>query len=286
MNSTIIYIPFIQKCPICGGDVTYITDSLTKVERAWCLNEDCQGRSVNRIDHFFGKKGLNVKGLSKATIEKLIDWGWVEDIPDIFALASHRSEWIKKTGFGVKSVDNILAAIDVGRYTTLAQIISAAGIPKIGMNVALKLAGVCPDWELFVDSAKNGSFYKIDGIGPELVNYLKNYDYSWLDKLIKDGILIIKENEQEFPHEQTNILHNQSIVITGKLTIFKKRADLENFIKDNGGTIGSSITGKTTILINNDGASTSKKNLDAKAKSIPILTEQEFLDRFSMSAPT
>jgi DNA ligase (NAD+) len=285
MNSTIVYIPFIQKCPICGGDITYITDPLTKVERAWCLNEDCQGRSINRIDHFFGKKGLNVKGLSKATIGKLIDWGWAEDIPDIFTLASHRSEWIKKTGFGVKSVDNILAAVDAGRYTTLAQIISAAGIPKIGMNVALKLAGVCPDWELFVDSAKNGSFYKLDGIGPELVNYLKNYDYSWLDKLIKDGILIIKENEQESPHEQTNTLNNQSIVITGKLTIFKKRADLENFIKDNGGTIGGAISGKTTILINNDNTSTSKKNQDAKAKGIPIMTEQEFLDKFSLSAP-
>lgn len=281
MSSTITYIPFIQQCPICGGDVTYIIDPLTKVERAWCLNEDCQGRSVNRIDHFFGKKGLNVKGLSKATIEKLMDWGWVEDIPDIFILASHRAEWIKKAGFGVKSVDNILAAIEAGRHTTLVQLISAIGIPKVGVTVAKKIAQSIPDdWWFFRYTAEKNGFMDVRGIGEEIATGIRKYNYNWIDTLIQfNQIEIVKT---ETIAEKSLNLKGQVIVITGKLSIFKKRADLEQIIKANSGTIGSSITGKTTILINNDNTSTSKKNLDAIEKGIPILTEQEFLDKFQI----
>lgn len=281
MSSTITYIPFIQQCPICGGDVTYIIDPLTKVERAWCLNEDCQGRSVNRIDHFFGKKGLNVKGLSKATIEKLMDWGWVEDIPDIFILASHRAEWIKKAGFGVKSVDNILAAIEAGRHTTLVQLISAIGIPKVGVTVAKKIAQSIPDdWWFFRYTAEKNGFTDVRGIGEEIATGIRKYNYNWIDTLIQfNQIEIVKT---ETIAEKSLNLKGQVIVITGKLSIFKKRADLEQIIKANSGTIGSSITGKTTILINNDNTSTSKKNLDAIEKGIPILTEQEFLDKFQI----
>lgn len=281
MSSTITYIPFIQQCPICGGDVTYIIDPLTKVERAWCLNKDCQGRSINRIDHFFGKKGLNVKGLSKATIEKLMDWGWVEDIPDIFVLASHRAEWIKKAGFGVKSVDNILAAIEAGRHTTLIQLISAIGIPKVGVTVAEKITQSIPDdWWYFRDTAKKYGFMDVRGIGEEIATGIRKYNYDWIDTLIESNKIEIIKTERIAGKSLT--LKGQVVVITGKLSIFKKRADLEQIIKANGGTIGSSITGKTTVLINNDNTSTSKKNLDAIEKGIPILTEQEFLDKFQI----
>lgn len=281
MNSTIVYIPFIQQCPICGGDVTYIIDPLTKVERAWCLNEDCQGRSVNRIDHFFGKKGLNVKGLSKATIEKLMDWGWVEDIPDIFTLSSHRAEWIKKAGFGVKSVDNILVAIEAGRHTTLIQLISAIGIPKVGVTVAEKIAQSIPDdWWYFRYTAEKNGFIDVKGIGEEIATSIRKYNYNWIDTLIQFNRIEIAKTERVAGKSFT--LKGQVVVITGKLSIFKKRADLEQIIKANGGTIGSSITGKTTVLINNDNTSTSKKNLDAIEKGIPILTEQEFLDKFQI----
>ena len=281
MSSTIIYIPFIQQCPICGGDVTYIIDPLTKVERAWCLNEDCQGRSINRIDHFFGKKGLNVKGLSKATIEKLLEWEWVKDISDIFHLKDYSTQWMKKKGFGEKSVENILSAIDSRREITISELLSAAGIPKIGVTVSKKIEEKYPDWDSFKKAAMGNDLIHIDGIGDELAYNLRHYDYSWIDKLIEDKDIVIVVKDEPFV-EKTESLKGQSIVITGKLKIFKKRADLEQVIKNNGGTIGSSITGKTTILINNDNTSTSKKNLDAQAKGVPIMTEQEFIEKFQI----
>ena len=63
------------------------------------------------IGDIVGKKGLDIKGLSKATLGKLVDWGWVESFTDIFELSTHKDEWIKKPGFGVKSVEKILNAI-------------------------------------------------------------------------------------------------------------------------------------------------------------------------------
>ena len=280
MNSTIIYIPFIQKCPICGGDVTYITDSITKVERAWCLNENCNGKSLNRIEHFFGKKGLNIKGISKATIEKLMDWGWVEDVPDIFTLASHRSDWIKKTGFGEKSVDNILSAIENGKEVTLTQLLSAVGIPKVGLSIAQKISDYCNgDFDVFLNAAQNNKFLQVNGIGEEISHNLKVYDYEWIVDMLKTGKCFLKPsevNETSLPVGEE--LRGETIVITGKLKMFKKRTELETLIKLHGGNVGSVVNGKTTMLINNDKDSNTKKNQEAIARNIPILTEQDFMD--------
>lgn len=272
-----IFMP--QICPICGSLLKITSDN--GVDRLYCINENCDGKIINKIDHFFGKKGLNVKGLSKATIEKLLEWEWVKDISDIFHLKDYSTQWMKKKGFGEKSVENILSAIDSRREITISELLSAAGIPKIGVTVSKKIEEKYPDWDSFKKAAMGNELIHIDGIGDELAYNLRHYDYSWLDKLIedKDIIIVIKDKPVV---EKTESLKGQSIVITGKLKIFKKRADLEQVIKNNGGTIGSSITGKTTILINNDITSTSKKNLDAKEKGIPIMTEQEFIEKFEV----
>ena len=103
----------IKTCPICGAylDINDNDGVLTLV----CPNENCEGKLLNKLDHFCGKKGLDIKGLSKATLEKLMNWGWVNNIEDIFELYLMVDEWCQKEGFGAKSVDNILAAIEAAR---------------------------------------------------------------------------------------------------------------------------------------------------------------------------
>ena len=64
-----------EYCPICGG-LTKVVVSSSGVLNVVCDNPECEGKLANRVDHFLGKKGLDVKGISMATIEKLIDWGW------------------------------------------------------------------------------------------------------------------------------------------------------------------------------------------------------------------
>ena len=93
-------------CPICGG-LTEIRTSDAGVDVLYCTNDNCEGKLAQRIDHFCGKKGLDIKGLSRKTIEKLIDWGWINGLTDIYKLEEHRTEWESKPGFGKASVGKI-----------------------------------------------------------------------------------------------------------------------------------------------------------------------------------
>ena len=109
-----IDLPFLdmpEKCPVCGGEVAIRADN--ESEFLYCTSATCPGKLINRLDHFCGKKGLDIKGLSKATLTKLTEWGWVENINDLPKLVEHKDEWIKKPGFGAKSVQNILDAIEI-----------------------------------------------------------------------------------------------------------------------------------------------------------------------------
>jgi DNA ligase (NAD+) len=159
----------ITECPICGSWLeTRNNDGVLTIV---CPNEACEGKLLNKLDHFCGKKGLDIKGLSKATLEKLMDWGWVSDIVDLFYLPKYRDQWIKEPGFGVKSVDNILKAIEAAKEVELFQFISALGIPLIGLSVAKDLAAIYGTYEnLRKDIDRNYNFSELPGFGYEKTN--------------------------------------------------------------------------------------------------------------------
>jgi DNA ligase (NAD+) len=96
-------------CPACGEKLSIVKEKDTGFLK--CLNPMCQGKLINKLNHFCSKKGLDIKGLSLATLEKLMEWNWVNNIIDLYSLSQHKEEWIVKPGFGKKSVDNILQSI-------------------------------------------------------------------------------------------------------------------------------------------------------------------------------
>lgn len=255
-------------CPICGCATSIHKDNDSEV--LYCDNPDCEGKILNQLDHFCGKKGLDIKGLSKATLEKLMDWGWIENEKDIFMLFTHRTEWIKKPGFGVASVDKILAAIDTASETTLDKVIAAAGIKEIGSRVAKDIAAHYDTWANF---RKETNFLKIDGIGEVMNDNLINFVYKDIDYIV-EHYLDIKSNQKE---EVNNSLEGKVFCITGKLKHFKNRTELQADIENKGGKVVSSMSSKVTHLINNDNTSTSSKNLAAQRAGIPIITEEEYL---------
>ena len=269
----------IERCPICHGEVEYI-ESSEGVINAYCTNSNCEGKLVNRLDHFCGKKGLDIKGLSKATLGKFIEWGWVEKIEDLYYISEKfRSDFLLKPGFGVKSVTKILNAIEESKHTTLDAFISAIGIPLIGRAVAKDLTNYFETYEDFRDAVKDSSyhFYDLDNFGIEMENSIKNFDYAEADRLSK--ILYI-EAPVVNNNQINNSLSGKTIVITGKLTKFKNRAELKSVIERHGGKVTDSISAKTNILINNDINSTSAKNKTAKARNIPIITEADFIQHY------
>ena len=271
-NNPQIYLP--QKCPICGGMVKIVQEYDTKT--LVCINTLCEGKLVNRLDHFAGKKGLDIKGLSKATLDKLIEWGWVNEPADLYKLADHRDEWIQKTGFGVKSVDNILSAIEDSRHPTLDQFISSLGIPLIGKTVSKDLLDYIESYEDLKEKAiSKWDFTKIDGFAYSKANAIWSFDFSEADRVREFMEFTVEEKP-----EVKATLEGAVVVITGRLNQFKNRAELQTAIINHGGKVVGSISKNTTYLINNDITSGSVKNISAKKLGVPILTEEEFSQKF------
>ena len=262
-----------SKCPVCGGE-TEIRESDSGTTELYCANPQCPGKLVNVLDHFCGKKGLDIKGLSKATLEKLIDWGWVTRAMDLFYLHQRRREWIEKPGFGVKSVDKVLDAIETARHTTLEKYLSAISIPLIGKTYARQLANSFIDyWELRGAINRREDFSEYDGFGPAMHDAIVNFDYAEVDMMVERCIIdFIEESSLE---KSGNALEGKTFCVTGRVHIWKNRDELSAAVTAAGGKVTSSVSSKTDYLVNNDVTSTSSKNLKAKELGIPIITEEQ-----------
>lgn len=261
-------------CPICGGKTIVKQDNDSQF--LFCSNPNCQGKLLNRLDHYCSKKGMDIKNLSKATLEKLIDKFDLQKFSDLYELRQYKDEWIKMPGFGEKSVERILNSIEESKNTTLDKVIAAAGIPLIGSSVSKELVKYFDTYEEFrkaIDSHYN--FSQIDGFGEVICDNLLLYDYTEIDEVIP--YLNIETKKEE---KQEETLTGLSFVITGKLgKIFKNRAELEENIKSRGGSVKSSVTKNTSYLIANEVEDTTKYKT-AQSLGIPILTEEEFWKNF------
>lgn len=264
-----IHFELPKVCPICGEPTVVKDDFL------YCSNPDCDGKFINHLDHFVGKKGLDIKGLSKATLQKLINWEWVTSLKDIFHLHSYQNEWAKKDGFGAKSVMNILTAIENSKECELWQFISALSIPLIGSTYAKEIARKCETWE---DFRNTKDFLLWDGFGPEMNSSLSKFNYEEADELV-EKIVHLKNSLYNQGIVESSIT-GKTICITGKLMTYKNRGELKSAIEAHGGKVVDSVSSKTDYLVNNDINSTSSKNQKAKALNIPIITEAQLSEMF------
>ena len=269
-----------HECPICGGMTQewVINDSVSLI----CINSNCPGKLINRLDHFCGKKGLDIKGVSKATLEKLIDWGWLNDYTGIFELSRFKDEWIQKPGFGVKSVEKVLNSISAGATCELHQFIAALGIPLIGSTASKELAKHFKTWEDFVVAAEGTyPFYQLPNFGGEMHNSIVSFNYAEA-KLLAEHYIHFNYDEGESTPATGADLSDKVFVITGKLTHFKNRDEIKARIEALGGKVTGSVSKNTNYLINNDVNSTSSKNATAKSLGIPILSESDFIQTFGI----
>ena len=247
-----------------------LSKSLERLSSGYKINhakDNAAGLAMSR------RMNAQIKGLSVATLEKLIDWGWVENLEDIFNLKNYAQEWKKKEGFGEKSVSNILNSIEKAKTCELHSFIAALGIPFIGQQVAKDLCEYVYDYADFREKIYEGwNFASIPSFGQVKMQSILEFDYTVADNIAH---LLTLSNTKE---EKTSGLDGKTFVVTGKLKSFKNRALLKDEIEKRGGKVTDSVTSKTDFLINNDKESTSSKNTKAKELNIPIISEEEFLE--------
>lgn len=277
-NKPRFYIP--TECPICGGQLKIACEVDTEI--LVCTNENCEGKLLNRLEHFAGKKGLDIKGLSKATFEKLIDWGWIESYTDLFELSQHKEEWIKKSGFGIKSVEKILESIELKSHCELQQFIAALGIPLIGTVASKELSKHFTTWDKFMEAVKNHfAFYDLPNFGIEMHNSIVNFNYNEACLIAEHYIIFgSSDHTAESANLNNKELLGKTFVITGKLNYFKNRDEIKEKIESLGGKVSSSVSKNTNYLINNDIMSTSGKNKQAKSLGIEVISEEKFINDY------
>ena len=229
-----------------------------------------------QIEHFCSKKGMDIKGLSTATLQKLYEANWINNIEDIFNLSTHKEEWALIKGFGEKSVEKILAAIDASRTCTLETFITALGIPLIGRSVAKEIVKKFPTYQEFRAAIDEGfDFSVLPTFAEAKTKSLLAFDYGVADRVYNYLTIDFKEKA-----ETTHQLDGFVVVITGKLKLFNNRAELKAAIENAGGKVADSVTKKVAYLINNDSTSTTAKNKKAQELGIEIVTEEDFAKKF------
>lgn len=278
-----------QKCPYCGEPTIVVKENDSEV--LMCLNAQCQGKLLGELCAFVGKKAHDIKGLSEATLSLMIHTRMVHSPIDLYHLEDKRKELTCFHKMGSKKVDNILKAIEESRNTTLEKFIVGLNIPLIGSRAAKDIAKheeirtkeaklVKPINTFIVDAAENYDFTHIEGLGIErnnsIHNYFKeNYDY-----------VCAMASQFKFPEmnlETENIststsLKGKKFCITGKLQKFANRDALVADIEAKGGKVVSGVTKATDYLITNDKTSGSSKNKKAAELSIPIISEEEYIN--------
>lgn len=266
------------KCPVCGKKLSY-KKSDGGTESIECENPNCSCRILNRLDHYTGDDGMKVKYLGRANLEILLDYEWIDSISDIYKVYEHRAEWIKLPGYGASSVDRILKGIEDSKNCTLAQFISALGIPGISNVYAKSIADYYCNWPNFIKAMENKEPIPVFRMGEVRKAALRNFDYTEAKKIAPLlNFIDARPSEQELQIPQT--LKGEVVCVTGTLVRYKNRNLLYQEINDHGGVTSNSVTRKTTILINNDIHSLSNKNRDARERGIPILTEYEFVQKY------
>ena len=262
-------------CPACGSETKILQEN--DVKSLYCMNPECQAKKIKKFTLFVSRDALNIDGLSEATLEKFIGAGFIHEFADIFQLGEHRETIVEMEGFGEKSYENLIASLEHAKTTTLPRLIYGLGITGIGLANAKVL---CRHFSYDFGKMRQASeeaLVQADGIGAVLAKAWTQYFSQENNNLAVDHLLQLLTIKEESKAGEEAIFAGKTFVITGSLEHFSNRKALVEVIEQKGGKVASTVSAKTSFLINNDAASNSSKNKKAKELGVSILTEQEFL---------
>lgn len=268
--------PIPERCPRCGGETAVIMKESAKV--LYCTNPACPAKTLRSLEHFVSRPAMNIEGLSEMTLQRFMDEGWLENFVDLYRLGEHKQEIAELDGFGEKSAEKILAAIDASRNTKLSRLLAAIGIPGVGPAGAKALeAAFQADLEKLT-AASPEEIAAVEGFGSILADQVHDYFRNEENRRLLDLLLKELTLEKEDVGEQK--LSGLTFVITGSLNRFENRDLLKEELEKRGAKVAGSVSAITSYLINNDINSGSSKNKKARELGIEIIDEETMIARF------
>ena len=281
-----------NECPVCHAPTIVSESEASGTRSLHCTNDACPAKQLRKFARFVSKEGMNIDGISEQTLSKFINLGWVSEYADIYALRSHIRELALMEGFGERSASNIMQSIDKSRDVEAHRLLYALNIPLCGLDVCKRLLSAYTLDELVSEATKQGTdlfsqpaepqdvFAHVSGIGPEksaqFVRWFRNEGNLERYRRLLPELRITQTDATP----KGDLCQGLTFVITGDVHHYKNRNELKAYIEQQGGKVASAVSGSTSYLINNDVTSTSGKNKKAQQLGIPIISEDEFQERF------
>ncbi|WP_337934843.1 NAD-dependent DNA ligase LigA [Jutongia sp.] len=268
-------------CPVCGHPAVIHHENDAEV--LFCENPECLAKKIKSLTLFVSRDAMNIDGLSEATIEKFLSKGMLHELADLYHLSDYRETIIEMDGFGERSYEKLITALENSRQTTLAKFIYSLGISNIGLSNAKMICNALGNDLEHIRHATVEELTAIDGVGDVIARSFADYFASPEHNKTVDDLLQEITLETVQTDSQAQDLSGLVFVITGSLEHFENRSALKETIENAGGKVTGSVTKKTSYLINNDIASTSSKNKKAKELGVPIITEEQAMEQFGLS---
>ena len=268
-NGTEREFVMIDNCPICS---TKLEKKEGQVDH-YCPNVHCPARKIESLIHFVDRHAMNIIGLGERIMEDFFNMNLITSIPDIYHLKEHREELVELEGFGNKSVDNLLLAIEDSKLNSLERLLFALGINEVGEKTARVIARKYEN----IDNIMNASLedlVKINDIGDIIAKNI--YDFFKDEKNI-ETINRLKELHLNMNYLGEKIVEKEAFnektfVVTGTLVNYT-RDEIKHIIETNGGKTSESVSKKTNVVIVGDNPGS--KYEKAQKLGITIWNEEE-----------
>lgn len=276
------YIKYPATCPKCGSRLLVEKREPSGVENVVCSNLNCGGKLLAKMKHFVSKNAMNIEGLSESKLNTLIDKDFINDFVDIYELNNNfgvTNDISKLKGFGKKSQEKLINAIEKSKNTTLDRFIYALSIPMIGRSAARTISnhfnGIFDEFSNHIDGLYDWT--QLEDFGQSMSDSINDY---FAEEYNRELVFELAKYMNFEINEETgdDRFSGLNFVVTGKVIHYNNRNEIKEIIESHGGKVTGSISKNTSYLINNNKESNSTKNKKAKELGIKIISEEEFIN--------
>lgn len=266
-------VKFVSHCPVCGTALVRIEG-----EAAWmCPNRrGCAPQAIGRIEHFVGRRMMNIDGIGEETAAALYAAGLVRNIADLYDLTVKKLLTLE--GFGTRSAERILEGLEASKSITFDRVLFALSIPFVGETTARKIARYVRSIDRLAEMDQT-ELTGIEDVGPRIADSISEYlsdeeNREMIERLRQAGVQLEMAEGDDEGH--SDVLGGKSFVISGVFTRHS-RDEYKKLIEANGGKNVSSISKKTDYVLAGENMGPAKLE-KANALGIPIIDENRFLE--------
>jgi DNA ligase (NAD+) len=264
---------YIEKCPECGAKLVREEEEAAH----YCPNEDgCPPQIKGKLEHFVGRRAMNIDSLGEETIAQFYEAGLVKSIGDIYSLKDKKEQILALDRMAEKKVANQLDGIEASKNIPFERVLFALGIRHVGETTAKKIASAFRSMTV-LENATREQLLEVQEVGGILAESISDYfskpEHRELIATLRNAGLQMELSAEQLS-QQSDVLAGKSFVVSGVFS--RSRDEMKNLIEQHGGKNTGSVSGKTSYLVAGDNMGPEKRT-KAEKLGVPIISEDDLL---------